>query len=107
MRDPDFWAPIRKLSHEFADSLIARAVVRRGRRLNAEEETNLRFAVQVTFGTINNTILNRPGPVFMEQALFVGNLVRAFRLVSSYDELIVPTSRAQGRKPRRNQGNRS
>ena len=100
MRDPDFWTPIRKLSHEFADSLIARVVARRGRALSSQEEANLRFAVQLTFGTINNTILNRPGPFFMDQDLFVGNLVRAFRLVSGYDELIVP-SRGRGRKPRR------
>lgn len=101
MRDPDFWTPIRKLSHEFADSLIARVVARRGRALSSQEEANLRFAVQLTFGTINNTILNRPGPFFMDQDLFVGNLVRAFRLVSGYDELIIPSSRARGRKPRR------
>ena len=24
IREPDFWAPMRKLSHEFADSLLAR-----------------------------------------------------------------------------------
>jgi hypothetical protein len=100
MRDPDFWTPIRKLSHEFADSLIGRVVARRGRALSSPEEANLRFAVQLTFGTINNTILNRPGPFFMDQDLFVGNLVRAFRLVSSYDELLVPASRARWRKPR-------
>ena len=101
MRDPDFWTPIRKLSHEFADALIARVVARSGRAPSSQEEANLRFAAQLTFGTINNTILNRPGPFFMDQALFVGNLVRAFRLVSGYDDLVVPSSRARGRKPRR------
>jgi AcrR family transcriptional regulator len=104
MRDPDFWTPIRKLSHEFADSLIQRVGARRGRALSALEEANLRFAVQMTFGTINNTILNRPGPFFMDQALFVGNLVRAFRLISGYDEFVGPSSRGQGRKPRRGNG---
>ena len=87
MREPEFWAPMRSLSHEFADSLIAHMAARAGRSLKAEEEANVRFAVQVTFGTINNTILNRPGPFFMDQALFVQNLVRAFRLVSDYDKL--------------------
>jgi AcrR family transcriptional regulator len=104
MRDPDFWTPIRKLSHEFADSLIERVGTRRGRALSAQEEANLRFAVQMTFGTINNTILNRPGPFFMDQALFVGNLVRAFRLISGYDEFVGPSSRGQGRKARRGNG---
>jgi len=87
MREPEFWAPMRNLSHEFADSLIAHMSARAGRSLKAEEQANVRFAVQVTFGTINNTILNRPGPFFMDQALFVQNLVRAFRLVSDYDKL--------------------
>jgi AcrR family transcriptional regulator len=88
IRDPDFWTPVRKLSHEFADFLIARLESRVGRPLDAGEEANVRFAVQVTFGTINNTILNRPGPFFMNQALFVDNLARAFRLVSGFDELV-------------------
>jgi AcrR family transcriptional regulator len=88
MREPEFWAPMRNLSHEFADSLIAHMAGRAGRSLKAQEEANVRFAVQVTFGTINNTILNRPGPFFMDQALFVQNLVRAFRLVADYDKLV-------------------
>jgi AcrR family transcriptional regulator len=98
MREPEFWAPMRKLSYEFADSLIAHMAARAGRSLKAQEEANVRFAVQVTFGTINNTILNRPGPFFMDQALFVQNLVRAFRLVSDYDKLVA-ARRPNGRKP--------
>ncbi len=44
--------------------------------------------LQVALGTINNTIINRPGPIFMGQASFVENLSRAFRLVSGYDDLM-------------------
>jgi AcrR family transcriptional regulator len=87
IRDPDFWAPIRTLSHEFADSIVERFRRRVGRRLSDAEQANVRFAVQLAFGLINNTILNRPGPFFLEQERFVGNLVRAFKLVSGYDEL--------------------
>jgi len=87
IREPEFWTPIRKLSHEFADALIARAASRSGRAVAAQDEANVRFAVQLTFGTINNTILNRPGPLFMDQAQFIESLVRAFRLVSGYDAL--------------------
>lgn len=105
MREPEFWAPMRNLSHEFADSLIAHMATRAGRPLKTEEEANVRFAVQVTFGTINNTILNRPGPFFMDQALFVQNLVRAFRLVSDYDKLVaaspVERKRLKGTRARR------
>jgi AcrR family transcriptional regulator len=92
IKDPDFWTPIRALSHEFADSLIARFAARAHRALTPPEQANVRFAVQLTFGTINNTILNRPGPFFLEQELFVENLVRAFRLVSGYDELVARRS---------------
>lgn len=97
IREPDFWTPMRALSHEFADSLIARFAARARRALTAPEEANVRFAVQLAFGTINNTILNRPGPFFLEQELFVENLVRAFRLVSGYDGLVA--RRSERRRP--------
>ena len=92
-REPDFWEPLRKLGHEFADAIIGRIVERLGRPLTPAEETNVRFAVQLAFGAINNAIINRPGPVFLGQEVFVDNLVRAFGLVSGYDELL-------GLKPR-------
>jgi AcrR family transcriptional regulator len=97
MREPESWAPMRKLSHDFASSLIEHMAARARRSLKPQEEANVRFAVQLTFGTINNTILNRPGPFLMDQALFVESLVRAFRLVSGYDELVAgrPVGRRQ------------
>jgi len=87
IREPEFWAPMRKLSHEFADALLARLGARAGRTLTDAEQANVRFAVQLAFGLINNTILNRPGPFFLEQGLFIDNLARAFKLVSGYDAL--------------------
>jgi hypothetical protein len=53
--------------------------------LTEPEQAHVRFALQLALGTINNTIINRPGPIFMEQAPFVEQLTRAFRLVSGYD----------------------
>lgn len=88
IRDESFWAPIRKLSYELGDALVARVSARAQRSLTEEEETNVRFAVQITLGTVNNAIINRPGPIFIGQAAFVENLIRAFRVVSGYDELI-------------------
>ena len=102
IRDPEFWGPIRKLSHEFADALLGRIAARARRPLAAAEQANVRFAVQLAFGLINNTILNRPGPFFLEQALFVDNLVRAFRLVSGYDDIgAAPTERRRAKGVRR------
>lgn len=97
IREPEFWAPMRKLSHEFADALLARFGARAGRALTKAEETNVRFAVQLAFGLINNTILNRPGPFFLEQELFIDNLVRGFKLVSGYDEIAASGGKARGK----------
>jgi AcrR family transcriptional regulator len=87
MKDPDFWEPVRRQGLEFGAWLIDRISARAGRALTAPEQANVRFALQLALGTINNTIINRPGPIFMEQVLFVDQLTRAFRLVSGYDAL--------------------
>jgi AcrR family transcriptional regulator len=87
IRDPDFWEPLRKLGRELADALIARIESRRGRPLTQQQTGNVGFAVQITLGTINNAIFNRPGPMFIGQTEFVANLARAFRLVSDFDRL--------------------
>lgn len=91
MRDPDFWEPIRKQSHQFSESLIVRIRARAKRPLTDKDEINIRFAVQLALGTINNAIINRPGPIFLEEAWFVENLSRAVRLVSGYDDLVTST----------------
>lgn len=87
-RDEKFWEPIRQDGREFDDRLMDRLAQRAGRPLTDAERTNVSFAFQLARGTINNAILNRPGPIFIGQDLFVKNLARAFRLVSDYDHLI-------------------
>jgi AcrR family transcriptional regulator len=88
IQQPEFWQPLREHGHALATSFVERFSKEAGRKLTKDEETNVRFATQLALGTINNTIINRPGPIFMGQAAFVDNLVRAFRLVSGYDELV-------------------
>jgi AcrR family transcriptional regulator len=88
INDRDFWQPIREHGHDLASSFIERMAKEAGRPLSKDEEMNVRFATQIALGTINNTIVNRPGPIFMGQKLFVENLARAFRLVSGYDEIV-------------------
>ena len=85
MRDPAFWAPIRQSGHNLATKVIERVSELATRPLTDMEKTNVRFAFQTTLGTINNTVLNQPGPIYMGQKLFVEKLTRAFRLVSDYD----------------------
>ena len=88
IREPAFWEPLRRHGLELGDLLILRIGARAGRRLTKAEGMNVRFALQVALGTINNAIINRPGPILIEQGLFVENLVRTFRLVSDYDALV-------------------
>jgi AcrR family transcriptional regulator len=92
VRSPDFWEPLRHHGRMYADMLIARMSAKAQRPLTETEQTNVRFAFQIALGTINNAIINRPGPIMLGQTLFVANLARAFRLVSDYDNLtgIVP-----------------
>ena len=85
-RDPELWAPIREGGHDVASKTIEMLSEQADRSLTDEEEINVRFAFQITFGTLNNTIINQPGPIFMNQKLFVEKLTRAFRLVSNIDK---------------------
>jgi AcrR family transcriptional regulator len=85
MRDPEFWEPIRQGGYDVATKTIEMLSEQADRPLTDEEETNVRFAFQITFGTLNNTIINRPGPIFMNQRPFVEKLTQAFRVVSNCD----------------------
>ena len=98
IRDPKFWEPIRNQRHGLASAVVEWIEQRTKRALTAQEELNVRFAAQLVLGTINNSIINRPGPIFMGQELFVENLCRAFRLVAGFDELL--GKRAKSRKKR-------
>ena len=86
--DRGFWKPMRALGHELANYFIASLRNQINRELTETEELNIRFAFQVTFGTVNNAIINRPGPVQIEAELFTVQLTRAFRLVSDYDNIV-------------------
>ena len=88
IRDPEFWEPISQHGRELAKLLISRMSQHAQRKLTASEDMNVRFAFQIVLGTINNAIINSPGPIFIGQALFVENLARAFRLVADYDKLV-------------------
>lgn len=88
IKDPEFWAPISQHGRDLAKLLISRISQHAQRKLTANEDRNVRFAFQIVLGTINNAIINSPGPIFIGQALFVDNLARAFRLVADYDQLV-------------------
>lgn len=87
IQEPDFWQPFRQIAQIVSDNFIARASRRIGRSLTPAEEMDIRFAIQVTNGAINNVMINRPGPVDIGDTEFVGRIERAFREVSHWDDL--------------------
>lgn len=88
MRDSEFWRPLRDQGMATANAVIAKFSEAAGRELTDEEQRNVRFALHMALGAINNSIVNRPGPIlFLGRTRFIENLTRAFRLISNFDEL--------------------
>jgi AcrR family transcriptional regulator len=84
LEDAAVWEPIRLHGHAAADRLIAWMATRRRRKLTPDEIIATRFAFQVLYGTLNNAIINRPGPLDLNDEEFVAQLERAFRLALLY-----------------------
>jgi len=85
--DPEFWAPINRNRVEFIEQFTSRIQRDIRRKLNPEETSNLRFAIQMLLGIINNRMINRPDPGLSARSAFILNLKRAFVLVADYDRL--------------------
>ncbi len=81
MDDSTIWDPIRNSGHFNASLFIAWLASHHGRSLAADDELAVRFAFQMLYGTLNNAIINQPGPLDIEDPAFVTQLERAFRLV--------------------------
>ena len=88
LRDPDTWGVMRQHRQasiqRFLDALGRLA----GRPLTDREVARIAFAFQVTLGTIDITVVNQPGPLFMEQQQFIEELTRTFILVAEYDRIV-------------------
>jgi hypothetical protein len=69
----------------------------RRRALTDAEVENVRFAFQMLRGTLNNTLINQPGPLPLEDPAFRMQVERAFGLVSG----IVSGPRPAARRKRR------
>ena len=87
MPDPSFWEPFRQGSNEMGLKLARSAERHAGRPLDAEEVMRIRFALQLVNGLINSAIMNRPGPVMIEDQDLPRRLEQAFRDVSHWDSL--------------------
>jgi len=80
--DPDFWREFRELGRESVARFIECYAGLRGRPLSAEEAERVRFAFQMMRGTLNNTLMNQPGPLQLEDPAFRRQIERAFHLIA-------------------------
>jgi AcrR family transcriptional regulator len=80
--DPKFWEEFRELGRMSVARFIEIYSALVGRKVSAEEVENIRFAFQVVRGTVNNTLINQPGPLRLDDPAFRRQIERAFRLVS-------------------------
>ena len=83
--DPDFWQEFRELGRQSVDRFIECYAQLLGRPLTNGEMEHVRFAFQVLRGTLNNTLMNQPGPLQLEDAAFRRQIERAFRLVAGIE----------------------
>jgi AcrR family transcriptional regulator len=83
--DPTFWEEFRTLGRTSVDRFIETYGNLLGRSISAEEQERIRFAFQMVRGTMNNTLINQPGPLSLEDAGFRRQIERAFRLVAGIE----------------------
>lgn len=88
VHDPGFWEPMRKFGQEAADDIISSLSRDINRKLTEQEKLNIRFGFQVLFGTVNNTVINHPGPMEIKDSLLINKLTCAFKQVSYFDDII-------------------
>ena len=83
--DPAFWQEFRELGRQSVTSFIERLSALLNRALTEEEIERVRFAFQVVRGTLNNTLMNQPGPFQLEDPEFRRQMERAFHLIAGVD----------------------
>jgi len=83
--DPAFWKEFRALGKASVDRFIEVYEGLLGRTVKAEDQERIRFAFQMVRGTMNNTLINQPGPLSLEDAGFRRQIDRAFRLVAGIE----------------------
>lgn len=99
--DPAFWEEFRKLGRLSVDRFLETYAGLLARKLRDEEVAQIRFAFQMVRGTLNNTLINQPGPLGLEDAGFRRQIERAFRLVAGIE------APGGGTTPRRKRPSRS
>jgi len=99
--DPDFWQEFRELGRQSVDRFLECYARLLGRPLGNDEADKVRFGFQVLRGTLNNTLINQPGPLQLEDPAFRRQIERAFRLVAGIESQGKPARRATPRRKSR------
>jgi AcrR family transcriptional regulator len=79
---PAFWKPFRDLGLRVMTRVLELREAELGRPLSDEEVRHIRFAFQMANGLINNSIVNRPGPIQPGSPEFETELVRGLKAVA-------------------------
>jgi len=80
--DPTFWQEFRELGLQSVAKFLECHAGLLGRELSEDEIEHIRFAFQLVRGTLNNTLMNQPGPFKLEDSVFRQQIERAFNLVA-------------------------
>ena len=83
--DPAFWQEFRDLGRQSVEKFLECHAALRGRESSEAEIEHIRFAFQLVRGTLNNTLMNQPGPFKLEDDVFRQQIERAFTLVAGID----------------------
>lgn len=79
---PAFWKPFRELGLRVLARVLELREAELRRPLSDEETRHIRFAFQMANGLINNSIVNRPGPILPGSPEFEIELVRGLKAVA-------------------------
>ena len=82
--EPLFWRPFRDTGLMVIDRILALRQAEIGRTLRDDEILHIRFAFQMANGLINNSIVNRPGPILPDTPEFETELVRGLKAVAGF-----------------------
>lgn len=80
-----FWKPFRELGLQLIERALELRRLALGRELREDEARHLRFAFQMANGLINNSLVNRPGPIQPGTPEFESELVRGLKAVAGID----------------------
>ena len=91
--DQTFWQEFRELGRQSVVRFLECHAQLLGRELSEEEVERIRFAFQMVRGTLNNTLMNQPGPFQLEDPVFRRQMERAFYLIAGFDAADTPAAK--------------